>query len=72
MPAAISDGTPARLLNHGNMRRDFSHFDDVIPVVLRLVSYSLLCGEGVGPPCGKGYVADVAGEGIETLAESVI
>jgi UDP-glucuronate 4-epimerase len=67
MPAAIIEGTPARLLNHGHMRCDFSHFDDVIPVVFRLVPHSLLCGEGVGSPCGKGYVADTAGEGIETF-----
>src|SRR6185369_12103288 len=34
---AIVEGTPVRLFNHGRMRRDFTHIDDVTRVVLRLV-----------------------------------
>jgi UDP-glucuronate 4-epimerase len=34
---AIVAGTPIRLFNHGKMRRDFTHIDDVTRVVLRLV-----------------------------------
>ena len=34
---AIIEGTPIRLFNHGRMRRDFTHIDDVTRVVLRLV-----------------------------------
>ncbi len=34
---AILEGTPIRLFNHGKMRRDFTHIDDVTRVVLRLV-----------------------------------
>jgi UDP-glucuronate 4-epimerase len=34
---AIVEGTPIRLFNHGRMRRDFTHIDDVTRVVLRLV-----------------------------------
>jgi UDP-glucuronate 4-epimerase len=34
---AILEGTPIRLFNHGKMRRDFTHIDDVSRVVLRLV-----------------------------------
>jgi UDP-glucuronate 4-epimerase len=34
---AIIEGTPIRLFNHGKMRRDFTHIDDVTRVVLRLV-----------------------------------
>ncbi len=34
---AILEGTPVRLFNHGRMRRDFTHIDDVCRVVLRLV-----------------------------------
>jgi UDP-glucuronate 4-epimerase len=33
---AIIDGKPIRLFNHGKMRRDFTHIDDVTRVVLRL------------------------------------
>ena len=34
---AIIEGTPIRLFNHGRMRRDFTHIDDVTRVVLRLL-----------------------------------
>jgi UDP-glucuronate 4-epimerase len=34
---AIIEGTPIKLFNHGRMRRDFTHIDDVTRVVLRLV-----------------------------------
>jgi len=34
---AILAGTPIKLFNHGRMRRDFTHIDDVSRVVLRLV-----------------------------------
>jgi UDP-glucuronate 4-epimerase len=34
---AILEGTPIRLFNHGRMRRDFTHVDDVPRIVFRLV-----------------------------------
>jgi UDP-glucuronate 4-epimerase len=34
---AIIEGTPIKLFNHGKMRRDFTHIDDVARVVLRLL-----------------------------------
>jgi UDP-glucuronate 4-epimerase len=34
---AILAGTPIKLFNHGRMRRDFTHIDDVTRVVTRLV-----------------------------------
>ena len=34
---AIVEGKPIELFNHGRMRRDFTHIDDVTRVVLRLV-----------------------------------
>src|ERR1700716_158222 len=33
---AIIEGRPIRLFNHGKMRRDFTHIDDVTRVVLRI------------------------------------
>jgi UDP-glucuronate 4-epimerase len=36
---AITEGTPIRLFNHGKMRRDFTHVDDVTRVVMRLVDH---------------------------------
>jgi UDP-glucuronate 4-epimerase len=34
---AILGGTPIRLFNHGNMRRDFTYVDDVIEAIVRLM-----------------------------------
>jgi UDP-glucuronate 4-epimerase len=34
---AIVEGTPIRLFNHGNMRRDFTFVDDVSEAVVRLI-----------------------------------
>ena len=35
--AAIMQGSPVRLFNHGQMRRDFTHVDDITEAVVRLV-----------------------------------
>ena len=42
---AIVEGTPIRLFNHGRMRRDFTHIEDVTRVVLRLAD-RIGAGEG--------------------------
>jgi UDP-glucuronate 4-epimerase len=36
---AILEGAPIRLFNHGKMRRDFTHIDDVVRIVLRLIDH---------------------------------
>ena len=46
---AILEGTPIKLFNHGRMRRDFTHIDDVTRVVLRLVDQATVDG---GPAAG--------------------
>jgi UDP-glucuronate 4-epimerase len=46
---AIVEGTPIRLFNHGKMRRDFTHIDDVTRVVLRIVE-SIPNSDGDGSP----------------------
>jgi len=35
--AAIAEGRPIRLFNHGHMRRDFTFIDDAVEAVLRLI-----------------------------------
>ena len=35
--AAILEGRPIKLFNHGEMRRDFTYIDDVVEAVVRLV-----------------------------------
>jgi len=34
---AILGGTPIKLFNHGNMRRDFTYVDDVVEAIVRLI-----------------------------------
>jgi UDP-glucuronate 4-epimerase len=46
---AILEGTPIKLFNHGNMRRDFTHIDDVRRIVLRLVDQVPVEGVGGAP-----------------------
>jgi UDP-glucuronate 4-epimerase len=36
---AILQGAPTKLFNHGRMRRDFTHIDDVSRIVLRLIDH---------------------------------
>jgi UDP-glucuronate 4-epimerase len=36
---AIVEGTPIRLFNHGNMRRDFTYVDDVSQAIARLIDH---------------------------------
>ena len=48
---AIIEGKPIKLFNHGNMRRDFTHIDDVTRVVLGLVDhFPLDLGDTDGAP----------------------
>jgi len=46
---SIVEGTPIKLFNHGRMRRDFTHIDDVTRVVLRLVDRIPEGGVGQAP-----------------------
>jgi UDP-glucuronate 4-epimerase len=46
---SIVEGTPIKLFNHGKMRRDFTHIDDVTRVVLRLVDRIPEGGVGQAP-----------------------
>jgi UDP-glucuronate 4-epimerase len=47
---AILEGAPIRLFNHGKMRRDFTHIDDVTRIVLRLVDHIPDVGPAGGAP----------------------
>lgn len=52
---SIVDGTPIKLFNHGKMRRDFTHIDDVTRVVLRLVDRAPVDGGSAGPAPARVY-----------------
>ena len=41
---AILEGTPIKLFNHGKMRRDFTHIDDVRRIVLGLIDHVPVVG----------------------------
>ena len=45
---AILEGAPIRLFNHGKMRRDFTHIDDVRRIVLGLIDH-IPVGAGSAP-----------------------
>ena len=52
---AIVEGTPIKLFNHGRMRRDFTHIDDVARVVLRLLDHIPADGGSAGPAPARLY-----------------
>src|SRR5665213_2583532 len=51
---AILEGAPIKLFNHGRMRRDFTHIDDVRRIVLRLIDHVPVIG-GVGSAPARIY-----------------
>jgi UDP-glucuronate 4-epimerase len=53
--AAIIEGRPIRLFNHGQMRRDFTYVDDVVEAVVRLVDKP-----STGDPAWSGDAPDPA------------
>jgi UDP-glucuronate 4-epimerase len=62
---AILEGTPIKLFNHGKMRRDFTHIDDVTRVVLRLVDHVPQDLGGVG--CAPARLYNVGNQHPEEL-----
>jgi UDP-glucuronate 4-epimerase len=52
---AILNGTPIKLFNHGNMRRDFTYVDDVVEAIVRLIDR-----RPQGNPAWSGDVPDPA------------
>jgi UDP-glucuronate 4-epimerase len=53
---AIIEGRPIKLFNHGKMRRDFTHIDDVTRVIERLIDHVPQAGEsGAGSAPARLY-----------------
>jgi UDP-glucuronate 4-epimerase len=52
---AIVQGTPIKLFNHGDMRRDFTHIDDVTRVIMRLVERIPEAGGSAGSAPARVY-----------------
>jgi UDP-glucuronate 4-epimerase len=66
---SIIEGTPIRLFNHGRMRRDFTHIDDVTRVVLRLLDR--IPGDGVGAGGAPARIYNVGNHRPEELLHLV-
>ena len=66
---AIIEGTPIKLFNHGKMRRDFTHIDDVTRVVLRLVD--LIPGDDGGAGRAPARIYNVGNHHPEELTHVV-
>ena len=52
---AILEGKPIRLFNHGKMRRDFTHIDDVTRVIKRLIDHVPQGDREAGMPPARIY-----------------
>jgi UDP-glucuronate 4-epimerase len=46
---AILEGAPIRLFNNGDMRRDFTHIDDIVPGVLAALDHPPAAEPGIPP-----------------------
>ena len=66
---AIVEGTPIRLFNHGRMRRDFTHVDDVTRVVLRLLDR--IPGDGASTGAAPARIYNVGNHRPEELLHVV-
>ena len=66
---AIIEGKPIKLFNHGKMRRDFTHIDDVVRVVLRLVDH--IPGNDTGTGGAPARIYNVGNHHPEELADVV-
>jgi len=66
---SIVEGTPIRLFNHGRMRRDFTHIDDVTGVVWRLLER--IPGDGASPDDTPARVYNVGNHHPEELLHVV-
>src|SRR5580704_1234348 len=66
---AILEGAPIRLFNHGKMRRDFTHIDDVTRVVLRLLDR--IPGDGASAGSAPARIYNVGNHRPEELLHVV-
>jgi UDP-glucuronate 4-epimerase len=58
--AALFEGRPIDIYNHGNMSRDFTYIDDLVEAMLRLLDHPPPLVEGRGPPLAEDSLSPVA------------
>jgi UDP-glucuronate 4-epimerase len=58
--AALFEGRPIDIYNHGNMSRDFTYIDDLVEAMLRLLGHPPPPVEGRAPPLTEDSLSPVA------------
>jgi UDP-glucuronate 4-epimerase len=58
--AALFEGRPIDIYNHGNMSRDFTYIDDLVEAMLRLLGHPPPPVEGRAPPLAEDSLSPVA------------
>jgi UDP-glucuronate 4-epimerase len=58
--AALFEGRPIDIYNHGNMSRDFTYIDDLVEALLRLLNHAPPLAEVRAPPIAEDSLSPVA------------
>jgi UDP-glucuronate 4-epimerase len=58
--AALFEGRPIDIYNHGNMSRDFTYIDDLVEAMLRLLNHAPPLPEVRAPPLAEDSLSSVA------------
>jgi UDP-glucuronate 4-epimerase len=58
--AALFEGRPIDIYNHGKMSRDFTYIDDLVEAMLRLISHAPPPVEGRTPPLAEDSLSPIA------------
>ncbi|MGH6799849.1 MAG: NAD-dependent epimerase/dehydratase family protein [Methylocella sp.] len=58
--AALFEGRPIDIYNHGNMSRDFTYIDDLVEAIFRLIGHAPPQVEGRAPPLPNDSLSPVA------------
>jgi UDP-glucuronate 4-epimerase len=58
--AALFEGRPIDIYNHGKMSRDFTYIDDLVEAMVRLVSHAPPLVEGRTPPPAEDSLSPIA------------